>query len=99
MDEDFASKVSADHYIFCGNGEHENPDLRVIDILFNSRSDDDDKFHFWFSTTSALQNEGTKKREYFAELEEHVDELKGDSGGRLKLHFNQHAFIELNLDD
>ena len=99
MDEDFAGKVSANHYIFCGNGEHENPDLRVIDILFNSRSDDNDQFHFWFSTTSAAQNEGTKKREYFAEVEEHVNELKSDSGGRLKPHFNQRAFIELNLDD
>ena len=62
MDEDFARKVSADHYVFCGNGEHENPDLAVIDIIFNSRLGEQSvrtlapqaenrKFHFWFSTT------------------------------------------------
>src|SRR5688572_19256388 len=29
LDVDFAAQVSADHYLFCGNGEHENPDLGV----------------------------------------------------------------------
>ena len=97
MDEDFAGKVSADHYVFCGNGEHENPNLDVIDILFNSRSEDDKPFHFWFSTTSEAQAEGTKKREYFADLEEHVEELKDNSAGRLKLHFNQQASTALKI--
>lgn len=99
MDEGFARKVSADHYVFCGNGEHENPNLDVIDIVFNSRAEDDKPFHFWFSTTSDAQAEGTKKREYFAELETHVEELKDNSDGRLKLHFNQGASTELDLND
>jgi hypothetical protein len=37
MDIDFARKVSADHYVFCGNGEHGNPELDVIDIIYNLR--------------------------------------------------------------
>jgi hypothetical protein len=35
--EDFVQAVTADHYIFCGNGEHENPDEGVIRMVLNSR--------------------------------------------------------------
>ncbi|MEO5917850.1 MAG: hypothetical protein ABIS50_26695 [Luteolibacter sp.] len=35
--EEFCKAITADHYVFCGNGEHENPDLRVIDLVVNSR--------------------------------------------------------------
>jgi hypothetical protein len=97
MDDDFASKVSADHYLFCANGEHENPDMRVLDIVFNSRQNDSDDFHFWFSTTSEAQNEGTAKRTYFKEVEDHVEALRAQSGGRLNLHFNDDIGIELEI--
>ncbi len=97
MDKDFASKVSADHYIFCGNGEHENPDLGVLDIVFKSRKDDDDEFHFWFSTTSETQGEGTQRREYFRKVERRAAKLKTKSGGRLKVHFNEQVGIGLDI--
>lgn len=29
LDEAFCKRVTADHYIFCGNGKHQNPDLRA----------------------------------------------------------------------
>jgi hypothetical protein len=108
MDKNFAREVSADHYVFCGNGEHENPDLRVIDIIFNSRVGNssaralapkarDREFHFWFSTTSAAQAEGTKKKEHFQEVEKRVAELVAQSNQLLKLHFNQAASTVLKI--
>jgi len=33
----FAQRITADHYLFCGNGEHENPDLRVVQQVIDSR--------------------------------------------------------------
>lgn len=108
MDEDFARRVSADHYVFCGDGQHENPDVKVIDIVYNSRlgdlpqralapEADGRDFHFWFSTTSGAQDVNTKKHKYFRELEEHVAGLSAKSGGRLHLHFNEGAYIELDI--
>jgi hypothetical protein len=97
MDDNFAGRVSADHYVFCGNGEHENPNLDVIDIIFNSRAADQKKFNFWFSTTSGEQTEGTKKKEHFLKVEERADTLRGQSNGRLSLHFNKNASIELAI--
>jgi hypothetical protein len=108
MDKNFAKKVSADNYVFCGNGEHENPDLRVIDIIFNSRVGDSSlralapeaanrQFHFWFSTTSAAQAAGTKKKKHFREVEEKVTRLEQQANGRLKAHFNQAASTVLQI--
>ncbi len=108
MDINFAKKVSADHYVFCGNGEHENPDLRVLDIIYNSRlgkksvralapEAKDRPFHFWFSTTSAAQDEKTKKRENFQNVEKKVAKLVSKSKGLLQLHFNENSSIVLEI--
>jgi len=108
MDVDFARKVSADHYVFCANGEHKNPDLGVIDIIFNSRLGDSSvralapkaenrPFHFWFSTTSAAQDENTKRREIFREVEKKAETLAARSNGLLHLHFNENASIALEI--
>jgi beta-lactamase superfamily II metal-dependent hydrolase len=32
-DENFCNLITADHYIFCGNGEHQNPDLDVVRVF------------------------------------------------------------------
>ena len=106
MDTDFAKKVSADHYVFCGNGEHGNPDLAVLDIVFNSRlgkpsvrslapKSKDRPFHFWFSTTSAALPKNTEKRENFEAIEKKVAKLATLSNGMLELHFNTNASIVL----
>ena len=97
MDDNFASKVSADHYVFCGNGEHNNPDLSVLDIVFRSRQNDDKKFDFWFSTTADAQDEGSVRRRHFEKVEERARKLKSQSNGRLTLHFNEKVGIELPI--
>ncbi|WP_026622977.1 hypothetical protein M728_005688 (plasmid) [Ensifer sp. WSM1721] len=37
LDRSFAKRITADHYLICANGEHENPDLRVLEVLLDSR--------------------------------------------------------------
>lgn len=108
MDADFARRVSADHYIFCGNGSHGNPELAVIDLVFASRTGKPSvlalapraagrDFHFWFSTTSAAAREGMERRETFAKMEAHVANLHSKAGGRLHLHFNRGASTTLAI--
>lgn len=108
LDANFARKVSADHYVFCGNGSHGNPETKVIDLVFESRlgkpsvralapQAQNRDFHFWFSTTSQAAPEGLERRETFAKVEEHVADLEAQSGGRLHLHFNQGASITLTI--
>jgi beta-lactamase superfamily II metal-dependent hydrolase len=100
LDPEFAQKVSADHYVFCGNGLHGNPEAAVIDMIYASRLSgdagvralapkaEDRPFHFWFSTTSAAAPAGLERRETFEQVEAHVAALAQRSRGRLQLHFN-----------
>jgi beta-lactamase superfamily II metal-dependent hydrolase len=56
--EDFCNRITANHYIFCGNGEHQNPDLRVIQAIVDSRTTKPAKtaqaknvFTLWFNSS------------------------------------------------
>jgi Metallo-beta-lactamase superfamily len=109
LDKNFARRVSADHYVFCGNGSHGNPEIEVIDIVFDSRLGKaplralapkaaDRDFHFWFSTTSQAAPKGLERRQTFAKMEAHVETLRSRSGGRLHSHFNNGASTTLAIE-
>ena len=108
LDADFAQHVSARNYVFCGDGLHGNPDTRVIDLIFQSRlgpaavralapAADNEVFHFWFSTTSGNQDDGTERQETFREMEDHVEGLRQSAQGKLIVHYNEAASIELAI--
>ncbi|MGK2962742.1 MAG: hypothetical protein ACSLFK_11425 [Gemmatimonadaceae bacterium] len=108
IDPNFAQKVSADHYVFCGNGISGNPELAVLDMIFESRLGDPSvralspaaanrDFHFWFSTTSAAAAPTLVRHATLVEMEERAEELKAQSSGRLHLHFNTGSFIDLAI--
>ena len=101
MSPGFARIVSADHYLFCGDGQSGNPEPEVVDQIFHSRMSgdaavralapeaaDDRQFHFWFSTSVETPAHTSEARANFRALTEHVQELRAQSHGRLELHFN-----------
>jgi beta-lactamase superfamily II metal-dependent hydrolase len=93
--EEFGAIVTADHYVFCGNGEHENPDLAVLDAIAGSRlgsQGDAPKgplrdFTFWFSGNSAHDDEKAGAVAHLKKVEKKVAKLAADSAGRLKSKF------------
>ncbi|MER9533568.1 MBL fold metallo-hydrolase [Mesorhizobium sp. M0309] len=108
VDEAFCRKVSADHYVFCGNGSSGNPERSVIQQIYDSRlgplnkralapEAEDKPFTFWFSTTSDTLIEGSDEYETFTAVEDLVTSLQGQSGGLLSLAFNKDARIELEV--
>lgn len=76
--DEFFKKITADHYIFCGNGEHENPDVRVVRTLLDSRigpatrrssnAETDNQFKVWFNSSSQVSNR-EPAREHMRKLE------------------------------
>jgi beta-lactamase superfamily II metal-dependent hydrolase len=96
INEEFACKVTADHYVFCGNGEHENPNLHVLEVLIDSRIGNvpfrsrnpqaDGPFKLWFnSSESATQKPEAK--EHMRCVRELVEQRKANSRGRLGFQF------------
>ena len=88
MTEEFAERVSADQYVFCGNGKHENPDLRVVELLCQRRLERNDgkSFKLWFNSSAAAAPSGTP-RQHMRELETLVAKLQGNAGGLIKARF------------
>ncbi|HZI82185.1 MAG TPA: MBL fold metallo-hydrolase, partial [Vicinamibacterales bacterium] len=87
INKKFCDHVTADNYIFCGNGEHENPELDVIQVIFDRRmANDTRKFKFWFSSSAAVSvsESGQAQMEL---VEERVAKLAKKSGGRLTNKF------------
>ena len=91
-DADFARRVTADHYIFCGNGEHENPDLDVVRVYARSRFGSTSEksgnaevgrpFTMWFNTSSKVTEKTTNKA-YVRKVEALVTSLRAQSGGQM----------------
>lgn len=83
----FCDAITADQYVFCGNGEHQNPDLDVLQLIYDRRmANDQRKFRFWFNSTSTLSsaNDG---RDHMAKVEKLVSKLARSSSGRLTNKF------------
>lgn len=46
MTEDFLHRITANHYIFSANGEHDNPDKPTVEMLVRARSGNSFFLHF-----------------------------------------------------
>ncbi len=96
MTDDFATRITADHYVFCGNGFQTNPELAVIKRLADARLDPEKKattaqaleknFTFWFNCTSTTKNR-PDQREHMKKVEKLVSSLKKSSKGRMEVEF------------
>jgi len=105
-DDDFCRQVSADHYVFCGNGSSGNPEPEVIEKFYNARLGPDSKrarsprakdrpFKFWFSTTARIA--ARQHQTGFAEVEKLVRKLRQKSGGLLTAAFNSGPAMVLDV--
>jgi beta-lactamase superfamily II metal-dependent hydrolase len=83
LSEDFCKLITATNYVFCGNGEHENPDLDVVKTIINSRTTDlaitakaKNKFTMWFNCDSNADS-NLAARAHMKELEMLLAESAG----------------------
>jgi beta-lactamase superfamily II metal-dependent hydrolase len=82
---DFVRNVTADHYVFCGNGEHENPDLGVIRMVLDSRIgkaglrstnvEVNRPFKLWFSSGQTVPGQANA-RAHMAKVERLVTQAR-----------------------
>lgn len=102
MNKDFPTLITADHYIFCGNGFSDNPEEVVVDAVLASRlgsgqrrsknPETGNPFHVWINAhSSEATNE--KYRAQLKKIEKLVNTQQANSNGQLTAHFlKQDAF-------
>jgi hypothetical protein len=48
LDTDFFERITADHYVFSGDGEHGNPERESLEMLLAARGDEDYEVHLTY---------------------------------------------------
>jgi hypothetical protein len=107
IDEEFCRLVTADNYLFCGNGEHENPDLRVLQAIADSRigarpgqrspnPEAGDRFKFLFNSSpaSAVRDEA---KAHMREVKKLVGRLEARSKGQMSSSFLDRSSFDLTV--
>jgi beta-lactamase superfamily II metal-dependent hydrolase len=85
--KEFCDRVGARHYVFSGNGEHENPELDVVELVYDRfMATNQPKATFWFTSTSKLSSSAAG-RAHMREVERLVAKRKASSKGRLAAKF------------
>ena len=91
----FCDAITADNYVLTGDGKHGNPELVVLQLIFDRRmAGDRRKFVFWFTSTSAL-SDTDEGRDHMAKVESLVAKLAARSGGRLTNRFISGSAIQV----
>jgi len=95
LHEEFVSKVTANDYIFCGNGQHHNPHLAVLNLIIDSRLGEgdtvadnpqaDQPFKFWFNSSESATTPGSKA--HMAKVEELIEKRANENNNRLSFEF------------
>lgn len=85
--EDFCRRVTADHYVFCGNGFASNPELVVLDAMVRGRlaSAKKGNFKLWFNANPA--DKGAKYRKHLKAMEKALKRLALEAQGRMMFEF------------
>ncbi len=104
IDPPFCRRVTADDYLFCGNGEHTNPEIEVIDAIADSRLGPPNQrspnpaaggaFRFWFTSRDTVTQQAAAKVHMTA-LEARVQQLIAASGGRLTATFLEQSSFDV----
>lgn len=102
---DFFRRVTADHYIFCGDGSNTNPELDVLKLLFDSRlgrrslrsksAQVDHKFKLWFSSHESVAKPGNKA--HMELLENAVLEKQAQNSDRFSAKFLTRSSFEFSI--
>jgi hypothetical protein len=77
LDDDFFERVTADHYVFSGNGEHGNPERAALAMLFRARGSAPLQIHF---TYPLGEIDAARERDW--RKEQAKEKNRADAGGR-----------------
>jgi beta-lactamase superfamily II metal-dependent hydrolase len=86
--EAFFRRVAAKNYVFCGNGEHANPDLRVVELLLqtNRSQRPDEPYGVWFSSSPHTAPAG-KPQAHMQAVQALIQDEQNRLGSRMTARF------------
>ena len=104
--EDFVKRVTADHYVFCGNGSHHNPEKEVVEAFANARLTGiggsaalgpATPFKFWFTSSSQTPGLTQARKTHMKKIEQAVAALRVGHEARMTAQFLKQGSFEIPL--
>jgi len=105
--EDFVKRVTADHYVFCGNGAHDNPEAEVVEAFARARLTGiggsgalgpSQPFHFWFTSSAATPGLTLTRQQYMSSLAQTVASLRQGHEAQMDATFLQEGQFVIALE-
>ena len=94
--EAFVEHVTADHYVFCGNGADHNPECLVVQALARARMHKrNTPFKFWFTSSSATPGLSQRRKAHMRGIEAEVEALIAESDGRMTAAFIAEGHLDV----
>jgi hypothetical protein len=103
----FVKGVTADHYVFCGNGAHHNPEKEVVEAFAKARLEGIDgsgpvgpptPFKFWFTSSSETPGLTVARKRHMEAIEDTVAALRqGHTAQMLAPTFLKEGHFELDV--
>lgn len=105
---DFVQQVTADHYLFCGNGAHDNPEVEVVQKFAQARLTGIEgkpavgpatAFHFWFTSSPETpdDSDGKDRQKHMKKVKEAVDLLRQGHEARMTATFIKEGHLQIDL--
>lgn len=86
--DDFIERVTADHYVLSGDGEHGNPEPETLRMIAAARKDD--AYDVWLTYREGVKGLTQNVADFLAELEK--------AGSRAKVHFPADGALSMTID-
>lgn len=96
-------RITADHYIFCGNGHSANPDPRIVDAVIDSRigpvskrsgnAQTGNKFKLWFNTNP--DDPDNRHRRHMQDLRDQVARRAPRGNGQMRFGFQKRSVTSI----
>ncbi len=99
--KEFCEKVTATHYVFCGNGAHTNPEKISVDGLIEHHLalvGGTEAMHLWFTTHSSTPGITDKQSKFLKSLEDHLDQKWATDAARIVRHYPQDDGVSLKIE-
>ena len=93
----FFKRVTADKYLFSGNGNHHNPDVETLRMIASARGDDAYTFYFTFTEQQHLTEPNPKYAECLKEIRDWVHDEK-PSNCSIKYRKNNDSIYSVKVE-
>ena len=108
VEADFVKRVTADHYVFCGNGAHHNPEIEVVEAFAKARLTGIDSdgpvgpaapFKFWFTSgpTTPDSTASQSRRAHMKAVKTKVTSLRVGNEARLSASFLKEGSLVIDV--